>query len=340
MSTQKERSVLVLGANGRLGHAAMLAFAAAGWRVLAQARRPLTRMPANVQQLAIALAETDALAAAAAKVSAVVYAVNPIYTEWDAKLLPLAKFGMDLAQRLGALFMLPGNVYGFGEQMPRVLLESTPQRPTTGKGHLRLALEADMQVRANLAQDGLHGVVVRAGDFFGAGTGSWFDQAIVKSLARGKLVYPGPLDRVHAWAYLPDLARTFVSVADAHVETASIRSGSFENVHFLGHNITGAELLAAIERAAVSQKIAAQGTIKRSGFPWAVIRAGGLVYPLWRELGKMEYLWRVPHAVESTTQHSHAHVTPLDDAITATLIDLALSAPPSSARTPITSSSN
>ena len=36
--------------------------------------------------------------------------------------------------------------------------------------------------------------------------------AIVKALAKGKLVYPGPLDRAHAWAYLPDLAQAFVAV--------------------------------------------------------------------------------------------------------------------------------
>jgi len=32
---------------------------------------------------------------------------------------------------------------------------------------------------------GIPGSVIRAGDFFGAGTGSWLDQLIVKSLPAG-----------------------------------------------------------------------------------------------------------------------------------------------------------
>ena len=32
--------------------------------------------------------------------------------------------------------------------------------------------------------------------------------------------------------------------------------------------------------------------------PWSLIRAGGLVYPMWRELARMSYLWRVPHALD------------------------------------------
>ena len=55
--------------------------------------------------------------------------------------------------------------------------------------------------------------VIRAGDFFGGGPGSWFDLAIAKRAAAGALVYPGPLDRPHAWAYLPDLAQEHPNVA-------------------------------------------------------------------------------------------------------------------------------
>jgi len=95
------RTVLILGAHGRFGAAAAEAFWSAGWRVVAQARRG---------ELAIPLSDTAGLAQAAAGASAVVYAANPLYTDWDTQMLPLARAGMDVAQRLGALFMLPGNV--------------------------------------------------------------------------------------------------------------------------------------------------------------------------------------------------------------------------------------
>ena len=72
-------------------------------------------------------------------------------------------------------------------------------------------LEAELQQRAQAGR--LRAVVIRAGDFFGAGSGSWLDLAIAKDVAKGRLVYPGPLDLPHAWAYLPDLARAFVRIA-------------------------------------------------------------------------------------------------------------------------------
>jgi nucleoside-diphosphate-sugar epimerase len=338
MQHTQNKTVLILGANGRLGNAVTQAFADAGWNVLAQARRPIANVAPNVRQLDIDMSNTEAIANAACHTSVVVYAVNPIYTEWDKNLLPLARQGMAIAERLDALFMLPGNVYGFGEKMPMRLVESTMPRPTTKKGEQRVALEHEMQTRI---QNGLRSIVIRAGDFFGSGSGNWFDQAIVKSLKQGKLVYPGPTNLVHAWAYLPDLARTFVDIAQLDIEgrlnapfmritkrqlTPSQASviGSFKKIHFVGHNITGTVLLDAIEAATQRLNIAPHA-LKRSGLPWWVIRLVGLVNPMWRELARMSYLWRVPHAVESASLNDllpNRAQTPIDIAIQSSLVAL------------------
>jgi len=167
------RTVLILGANGRFGLAAAQAFAAAGWQVLAQARRPLADgMPASARRIDLPLTDTAGLVAAAKGASHVVYAVNPLYIRWDVEALPLANAGMDIAQALGAVFMLPGNVYAYGEDMPSLLSESTPVAPTNPKGRIRAAMEDELLARAAA---GLRSVVLRAGDFFGGGTGNWFD---------------------------------------------------------------------------------------------------------------------------------------------------------------------
>ena len=183
--------VLVLGANGRLGAAVVQAFAAAGWAVLAQARRPPAALPRGATHLALDVADTAGLAAAAAGARVVVHGLNPLYTRWAAEAMPLFHHGLAVAERLGATFMLPGNVYNFGAQMPPLLNERTPQRPTTRKGRIRVDMEAELQARAQ--QGRLRSIVIRAGDFFGAGSGSWMDLVITKSLRQGKLVYPGPL---------------------------------------------------------------------------------------------------------------------------------------------------
>src|SRR5262245_34180250 len=204
--------VLVLGANGRLGAAAVRAFAAAGWAVRAQARRaPAEPLPPDANHLALPLNDTVGLAAAA-RARVVVYAVNPPYTQWRTLALPLLHQGIAVAKRLHATLLLPGNVYNFGESMPALLNERTPQLPTTAKGRIRAQMERELRELAERRE--LRSVVVRAGDFFGGGTGSWLDLVIVKHLPRSKLVYPGPLDVAHAWAYLPDLARAFVAVAE------------------------------------------------------------------------------------------------------------------------------
>jgi nucleoside-diphosphate-sugar epimerase len=311
------RRVLVLGAAGRFGAAAVAAFAEAGWQVLAQARRAPAALPRGAVHLGVELADTAALARAAVGAAVVVHAVNPAYTEWQTQLLPLARPGMDVAGQLGATFMLPGNVYPYGSTMPALLREDTPWRPDTVKGRLRAQLEEELAARA---PTGLRSVVIRAGDFYGAGQGSWLDLVVVKSLAAGKLVYPGPLDVPHAWAYLPDLARAFVAVA---AKAEALGGAGRTTLHFAGHALTGAQWLDAVECAALRiGAVPAGRSLARGGMPWALIRAGGLVVPMWREIAEMAYLWRVPHALAGERLSGllgAVPATPVDEALGAAL---------------------
>lgn len=322
-------TVLILGANGRLGAAAASAFADAGWRVLAQVRRAPVAAETRVKQLAVPLADTAALAAAAAGACTVVHAINPPYTRWAAEVLPLGRLGMDVAQRLGADFLLPGNVYGFGSRMPGRLAQDTPEAPDTRKGRIRVALEGEMRGRA---AQGLRCGVIRAGDFFGGGPGSWLDMAIAKSATAGTLVYPAPLDRPHAWAYLPDLAQAFVAVAARGLPPG------LTHLPFEGYTLTGRELLAAIEAAAPAAGLAApaRGWTHRT-MPWALLRLGGLVVPMWRELAEMRYLWTCPHALDGAALQRFAGplpATPLAQALATSLRALFPSPGPSPAADP------
>lgn len=311
------RAVLVLGANGRFGAAAAQAFAAAGWRVFAQVRHAPTATGRCIEALAVPITDAAALAHAAAGASVVVHAVNPIYTRWDEEAMPLLQAGLGVAKRLGAHFMLPGNVYNFGARMPPVLREDTPQHPTTRKGAQRVAMEA--AIARACAEGSIRGTVIRAGDFFGGGTGSWLDLVIAKSIRRGRLVYPGPMGIAHAWAYLPDLAQAFVVVADRGAV-------GFRTLHFSGHTLTGAELLAGLEHAAAELGIVPAGGWRHGGMPWGLIRAVGLVRPLWRELARMAYLWRVPHALDGQRLAALPGVraTPLPEALRRSLVELGL----------------
>jgi nucleoside-diphosphate-sugar epimerase len=313
----EQPTVLILGANGRFGLAAAQAFAAAGWQVLAQARRPLDAgVPAGARRIDLPLEDTAGLIAAAAGASHLVFAINPLYTRWEQEALPLARAGMDIAQGLRAVFMLPGNVYHYGEQMPSLLCEDTPAEPSNPKGHIRNAMEGELVARA---ATGLRSVVLRAGDFFGGGAGSWFDQVVVKSLARGKLVYPGPDDVVHAWAYLPDLARCFVLLAEQrHLPTAT-------RLHFPGHTLDGRALLDAVQRAASGLNLPYSERLRRGRLPWWAIALVAWAIPAWRELLRMSYLWRIPHRLSATqllNTIGSVPTTPIDLALRESLLAL------------------
>lgn len=313
-------TVLILGANGRLGLAAAQAFAAAGWQVVASVRRePAPGMPSGARIVTSLLDDTERLAHEATGAAVVVHALNPPYTEWQHSVLPLGRAGMDVAERLGARFMLPGNVYNYGAGMPVRLTEDTPQLATTRKGRLRIELEAEIARRCKEGR--LAATVIRAGDFFGGGSGSWVDLVIVKSLRAGKLVYPGPTDVAHAWAYLPDLARAFVAVAGRPVEPPA----RFECLGFAGHTLTGESFLRGIEQAAESIGIVPPRGWMRGGMPWGLMRLGGVFVPMWRELVEMAYLWSVPHEVDGTALEQAVGklpATPLDEALIGTLHQL------------------
>jgi nucleoside-diphosphate-sugar epimerase len=308
-------TVLILGAAGRFGQAAAQAFQRAGWHVLAQVRSA-GRAPSGCHEVVLPLADTAAIASAAIGASVVVHGVNPAYHRWDEEALPALHQGLSVARALNARFFLPGNVYGFGSTMPALLREDTPERPDTTKGRIRVAMEDAMRAAAAAGQ---RCTVIRAGDFFGCGSGSWIDQAVAKDIARGRLVYPGPRNLPHAWAYLPDLAAAFVAVAGRPAAPA------FETLHFAGYTLTGDELLAAIEQAAERLGLRPKRGFRVGGLPWTLIGIVGLVHKPWRELARMSYLWRVPHALDGT-RLAHAAplppATPLVGALTQSLVDL------------------
>lgn len=317
MKNANSRQVLVLGANGRLGRVIASAFADAGWRVLAQVRRPAQDFrDARIEFVTTAVNDVANMVKAAQGSTVVVHAINPLYTKWESTVLPLAEAAMAIAQELNATLMFPGNVYNFGSTMPRVLSETSPQIPSTRKGEIRRTVELAMLARANR---GLRSIVIRAGDFFGGpGSGNWFDQAVVKKLDKGVVTYPGPLDLPHAWAYLPDLAKTFVKVAEAHAQFAA-----FETLHFPGHTLRGEELVAAIGHAvADSNGGKLHKPLKVSRLPWGVIRIVGLFVPLWRELARMRYLWYEEHRLSGRKLRDaigEIPHTPLDVALRAAL---------------------
>ena len=276
--------VMVLGANGRLGRALVLAFAAAGWRVIAQLRRaPRAPLPAGVQVVEADALDVPRLTAAGQGVDLIINALNPDYTRWATLLPPITAAVIALALATGATLMMAGSVYNFGRQMPPLLNETTPFVANHPKAAQRIALEAALARAAAL--HGVRSIVIRAGDFLGD-AGTWLDLAMAKGLAKGRFTQMGPADLPHAWAWLPDLAQVFVAVAGRRADLAP-----HTVLHHAGLTLTGAELQAAVE-AALGRPL------QRRAFPWWTLRLAAPVVPMFRALLEMRHLWQRPHRLD------------------------------------------
>ena len=240
----------------------------------------------------------------------VLHALNAPYPGWAQHALPLAYSAIEAAEQSGATLMFPGNLYNYGAGMPAVLDEATEMQPTSNKGKIRNEIE----LRLREASDrGVRTIVLRAGDFFGRGRGSWFDLVLIKELAKNKITYPGPLDVVHEWAYLPDYI-------DALIRLATIRDrlGQYEAFGFPGHAVTGQEFVSAIAKASGRK-------LKVGHINWWMMRTFGSIWKMGRELTEIGYLWQVPHQIDGAKLNAAIGAvphTPLATAVTRSLREL------------------
>lgn len=280
------KTIVILGAAGRIGDAASRAFVAAGWRVKGLARgRNGAQLHLDVEWIKADATDRKALVDACLGADVVLNALNPEYTEWEQKVLPMAENVIAACEATGATQLLPGNVYNFGHGVTLDMSEDMPETPSTPKARVRIAMEELFRRRAEEA--GVQTLVLRAGDFYGGvKPGSWLDLFILSKLRRDVFTWPGPMDAPHAFAYLPDLGRAFVMLADARRDLPA-----FDRFHFAGHTLSGSEMLAATEKA-LGRKL------QRRGVPWTLLRAGGLFMPILREVAIMSYLWRTPHSLD------------------------------------------
>jgi nucleoside-diphosphate-sugar epimerase len=307
--------VVVLGAAGRFGYCAAEAFRAAGWSVASLVRPgAAARAPVGTEVVEVDALDHAAVGKAARGADVVLHALNPPYTDWSRLALPLAYSAVTAAETAGATLFFPGNLYNYGSPLPAVIDERTPMRPSSRKGRLRLAIEDGM---ADAAERGLRVVIVRAGDFYGGGRGSWLDLVLAKEIGHGRLTYPGPLDLVHEWAYLPDLVSALVRLAAIRETLAP-----FETFGFAGHAVTGHEFTTAIARAMGRKLLAKRMT-------WWLIHALRPIVPLCRELSEIAYLWNEPHRIDGgklAAAIGEVPRTPLDVALARALEDLAATA--------------
>ena len=287
------KTVLVAGASGLFGGQAARAFAAAGWTVRHYQRG------------------TD-MAAAAQGVDVIVNALNPPnYHAWD-KLIPQITAQVIAAGLAsGATVLVPGNVYVYGDQSGP-WGPSTPHRPVSRKGAIRATMEASYRAAAD---KGLRVIILRGGDFIEPNAaGSFWNMIALKSVAKGKVVSACAPGVRRSYAYLPDMARAAVALAESRDSLPG-----FADVPFAGFTLRMEDVAAALQRLTGRP-------MRVTGFMWWFMRLAGPFWELARELNEMRYLWNTSHSLDAgplTALLPDFRLTPLDDVLRAELAVLA-----------------
>jgi nucleoside-diphosphate-sugar epimerase len=272
--------IIVLGINGHIGHIVARAFLAAGWQVDGFGRS--NKHPVRGVNFIQGDAEDVAAMRAAIGDTQVVFnALNLPYHQWtNGRKEAQTERVIAAASGGNKTLLFPGTIYNYAAK-DRFVTPDTPQRPQTPRGEIRVRVEN--LYRAAAARRDLQVLVLRAGDFFGPDSrNDWFDLAMMTEAKKGKVGVMGVWGVGHSWAYLPDLARAFVRLAEARG-----RMQDFENFHFAGNYVTPEQMRDAIRDAAPA------GT-KVGLFPRFIIPVIGIVDPIMRDIAKMAYMWENP----------------------------------------------
>ncbi|MBL8555203.1 MAG: NAD(P)H-binding protein [Phenylobacterium sp.] len=275
------RQALVIGATGGVGGATADRLLADGWRVRALNRNPETAAQRSGRG-GLEWVAGDAMVAADVATAAegcdiIVHGANPPgYRNWAGLQLPMLASTIAAAKAGGARVLFPGTVYNYGEDAFPRIDERSEQHPATRKGRIRVAMEA------LLRGSGVPVLILRTGDFFGPRPGNnWMSQGLVRpGRPPTSVMYPGPLDVPHAWAYLPDVAETFVRLLATDL-------AAFDVFQMQGQEVDGHQLVAGLE-AAVGGPVA----VRR--LPWLGLHMAAPFNESLREMLEMRYLWERP----------------------------------------------
>lgn len=289
------KTALVLGSNGGFGSQAALALEAAGWRVSRYQRG------------------TD-MAQAARGASVIVNGLNPpAYHNWDQLIPEITAQVLAAARSSGAMILMPGNVYPYG-MAPGPWNADTPQRPVSRKGRIRV--EQEWQLREAAESDGPRTLLLRGGDFMLPGSApNMMNRIILSRVAKGVVTTLGDPDALHAYAYLPDMARAAVQLLDRAQDLPA-----YADIPFGGHAFTISDLSARI--SALTGR-----PIRTKRFPTWIFTLASPVWELARELREMLYLSSFPHQLDPAPLRRWLpdwQDTPLDEVIARHLAALGL----------------
>ncbi len=283
---------------GAIGSAVVHNLLARGERVRVVTRSGSGPEHPLVERVAMDAADGAALARRADGAVAIYNCANPPYHRWPTDWPPIADALLGAAERTGAVLATMSNLYGYGPVIGP-MTEDTPLAAVYTKGLVR----ADMWRAALAAHDAGRARVteVRASDYIGPNAQTQFGARVVPRLLTGRAVRVlGDPDAPHSWTYTEDAAHLLVTVARDerawgrpwHVPSHPARSSG--------------------QVVAEMCRVAAVPEVPVKALPTWLIRVGGLVSPLLRELPEVAYQHDQSFIMDSSTTEQTSGLAPTD----------------------------
>jgi nucleoside-diphosphate-sugar epimerase len=288
----------VFGA-GQVGYPLAEQLLAAGKRVRV-VKRSAAHVPAGCEVALGDAADSTFCVTAATGATTVYHCMNPPYSArvW-AELLPKYMGNLIAASaKTQARLVVLDNLYMLGRPRGRPLNEDTPMNPSSRKGEIR-ARAAERLFEAHRRGD-IVATEGRASDFYGPGgtqtaVGDFFWP---RALSNKTAYSPFPLDAVHTYHYIPDVAAGLATLGCADASA-------------YGHAWMLPCAPACTLRELVGRLAAANGrAINVTDVPRWILKTAGLVVPLMRELDEMMYQWDEPFVVDDSRFRARFNVAP------------------------------
>jgi nucleoside-diphosphate-sugar epimerase len=300
---------VVLGAGGGAGNAITHALQDAGLRVRAVDRSGTAPVPEGVESTAADITTAEGLDRALDGAAVTYMAAQPAYWRWPEEFPTMLQGVIDAAASRGAKLVMVDNLYGYGPGAG-TMTEDTPERANDAKGMVRremtrMLLDAHRSGRLTVA-------IGRASDYFGPrADNSGITALAIEPAAEGKkkIRWMASLDAPHSVAYLPDIARAYVTLGTSNEADGEI----WILPH--GEPVTGRRFLEVVD-AAVPEPL------ETGKISTLLLRLASPFHRISRETLGVAYQWSEPFVVDDAKFQrvfGPFTVTPLEEAVRTTV---------------------
>lgn len=298
---------VVFGASGPVGTELIRLLAAGGTEVRAVCRSGRASVPKGVEVVAGDVRDADQARRLCAGAAVVYCCIGMPYPEWQTSFPPAVEALIVGAAYGKARLVFVDNLYGYGP-VDGLLTEDLPGTDYGVKPALRAWL-AERILKAH-RQGRVRATIARASDFYGPGvTNAALGERVFPALLQGRRAQVlGDPDQPHTYTYVPDVARALVTLADSEKAWGQV------------WHVPSAPTVSTRELLEIAARLAGQ-PLRLAALSGWLLKLLGLVNPVVRELGELQYQWTRPFAVDHT-KFSEAFwddATPLEQGLEATL---------------------